>query len=39
MIVHPSDLHMIWAIGRTVVIKSIDQERNQYLKGHDGRIC
>ena len=39
MVVHPSDLHMIWATGRTVFIKSIDSERNQYLKGHDGRIC
>ena len=38
MVVHPSDLHMIWAMGRTVVIKSIDSEKNQYLKGHDGRI-
>ena len=39
MVIHPSDMHFIWAQGRTVVIKSIDTEQNTYLKGHEGRIC
>ena len=39
MVVHPSDMHFIWAIGRTVVIKSIESDQNTYLKGHEGRIC
>lgn len=39
MVVHPSELHLFWAQGRTVVIKSVGQERNTYLKGHTGRVC
>ena len=39
MVIHPSDMHFIWAQGRTVVIKSINNDQNTYLKGHDGRIC
>lgn len=39
MVIHPSDLHFIWAMGRTVVIKSINSDQNTYLKGHEGRIC
>jgi len=39
MVIHPSDLHFIWAQGRTVVIKSVEKAGNTYLKGHDGRIC
>ena len=38
MVIHPSDLHFIWAQGRLIVIKSIGKERNTYLKGHEGRI-
>lgn len=38
LVVHPSDMHLIWAIGRTLVIKSINSEQNTYLKGHEGRI-
>ena len=38
MVIHPSDLHFIWAEGRLLVIKSIGKEKNTYLKGHDGRI-
>ena len=26
MVIHPSDMHFIWAVGRTIVIKSIEQE-------------
>ena len=39
MVIHPSDMHFIWAVGRTIVIKSIEREQNTYLKGHEGRIC
>ncbi len=38
MVIHPSDMHFIWAQGRLIVIKSIGNEKNTYLKGHDGRI-
>jgi WD40 repeat protein len=39
MIVHPSDMHFIWASGKLLVIKSIGKEQNTYLKGHEGYIC
>lgn len=38
MIVHPSDMHFLWAQGNVLVIKSIGQENNTYLKGHQGKI-
>jgi WD40 repeat protein len=38
MVIHPSDMHFIWAIGKLLVIKSIGKEKNTYLKGHDGGI-
>jgi WD40 repeat protein len=38
MAIHPSDMHFIWAQGRLIVIKSIGNDKNTYLKGHDGRI-
>jgi len=39
MIVHPSDLHFIWATGPLIVIKSIDKPQNTYLRGHSAYIC
>ena len=36
--VHPSDMHILWATGSTIVIKSIDRPTNRYLKGHEGPI-
>jgi len=38
MIVHPSDMHFIWASGCLLVIKSIGQDYNTYLKGHENHI-
>ena len=38
MVIHPSDMHFIWAQGRLIVIKSIGKEKNTYLKGHEGRV-
>ena len=38
MAIHPSDLHFLWGIGKTIVIKSVEKETNTYLKGHEGRI-
>lgn len=39
VVVHPSDMHFLWAQGCVLVVKSIGQENNTYLKGHEGRIC
>jgi hypothetical protein len=36
--VHPTDMHMVWATGNLIVVKSIGQEFNRYLKGHDQKI-
>lgn len=38
MVVHPTDMHFLWAQGSVLIIKSIGQDQNQYLKGHEGRI-
>lgn len=38
MVVHPTDMHFIWAQGTILVIKSIGKDENTYLKGHVGRI-
>jgi len=34
MVVHPSEMHMIYAAGALLIIKSIDSEQDRYLKGH-----
>lgn len=39
MVVHPSDMHFIWATGPIIVIKSINKPQNTYLKGHQATIC
>lgn len=39
VVVHPSDMHLLWAQGNVIVIKSIGADSNTYLKGHDGCIC
>jgi WD40 repeat protein len=36
--IHPSDLHLIWAQGSVLVVKSIGQDNNSYLKGHEGKV-
>jgi WD40 repeat protein len=36
--IHPSDMHIVWAQGSVIVVKSIGEENNRYLKGHEGRI-
>lgn len=32
-------MHLIWAQGNVIVVKSIGEENNSYLKGHEGRVC
>ena len=31
-------MHILWATGSTIVIKSVDKPTNRYLKGHDGPV-
>lgn len=31
-------MHIVWAQGSVIVVKSIGEENNRYLKGHEGRI-
>ena len=38
MVVHPSDLHFLWAQGRNIVVKSVESNENTYLKGHEGLV-
>lgn len=39
IVIHPSDMHFMWAQGRLLVIKSIGLSQNTYLQGHEGEIC
>jgi len=39
LVIHPSDMHVLWAQGRLLVIKSIGKTQNKYLQGHEGEIC
>lgn len=39
VVVHPSDLHLLWAQGSLLVVKSIGNELNSYMSGHEGQIC
>ena len=36
--IHPTDMHIVWASGNVVVVKSIGKEQNSYLKGHEGKV-
>jgi WD40 repeat protein len=38
MIIHPSELHMIYAVGSLLCVKSVDQDKDRYLYGHSSRI-
>ena len=38
LVIHPSELFMIYAVGSLVVIKSVDGEKDKYLKGHGARV-
>jgi hypothetical protein len=38
MEIHPSELYMIYASGSLVVIKSVDGEKDKFLKGHGARV-
>jgi WD40 repeat protein len=34
MVIHPSELHMIYAVGALLVVKTVDSENDQFYKGH-----
>lgn len=36
--IHPSELYMIYAVGSLVVIKSVDGEKDKFLKGHAAKV-
>lgn len=38
MVIHPSELHMIYAVGSLLVVKSVDSDHDKYLQGHSSRI-
>ena len=38
MIIHPSEMFMIYAAGSLLVVKSVDDTKDRYLKGHSGRV-
>jgi hypothetical protein len=36
--IHPSELYMIYSIGSLIVVKSVDDQKDKYLKGHNARV-
>jgi len=38
MVIHPSEMFMIYAVGSLLVVKSVDDSKDKYLKGHSGKI-
>jgi WD40 repeat protein len=38
MVIHPSELHMVFAVGSLIVVKSVEHERDRYLYGHTARV-
>ena len=38
MVIHPAELHMIYAVGSLLVVKSVDSDRDRYLVGHSSSI-
>ena len=38
LLIHPSELFMIYSVGSLIVIKSIDGSKDQYLSGHQAMI-
>lgn len=38
IVVHPSNMFMIWAIGNLIVIRSSTSTQNEFLKGHENKV-
>ena len=38
MVIHPSELFMVYTVGSLLVIKSVDGSKDRYLRGHTCRI-
>jgi hypothetical protein len=38
MVIHPSEMHMIYAVGALLVVKSVESEQDKFLKGHYANI-
>ena len=38
LVIHPSELYMIYSTGSLVVIKSVDGNKDKILKGHSSRV-
>lgn len=38
MVIHPSEMHMIYAVGSVLVVKSVESEADRYLRGHSALV-
>ena len=39
LVIHPSEMYMLYAVGSMLVIKSVDGSKDKFLKGHSSRIA
>ena len=37
-VVHPSELFMIYAVGAMIVVKSVDESKDKFLRGHTSSV-
>ena len=38
LVIHPKEMHMIYAVGSLLVVKSVMDEKDRYLVGHGSTI-
>ena len=38
LVIHPSELYMIYSVGSLLVVKSVDDTPDRFLEGHTGKI-
>lgn len=38
LLIHPSETYMIFAVGSLVVVRSVNQEKDRFLRGHTALV-
>lgn len=38
MVIHPSEMYMLYGLGSMIVVKSVDGSKDKYLRGHSARV-
>ena len=38
LVIHPSEMFMLYAVGSLVVVKSVGDQKDRFLRGHSARV-